>query len=85
MYSEFCVVFLFCFSFYHDFALHQGNVFRRGRDRMVVGFTTTCAISSYITLTPGTPDSSTNKTDRLDITEINIVESGVKHHKLTNH
>jgi hypothetical protein len=29
---------------------------------------------------PGTPVSSTNKTDRHDITE-NIVESGVKHHK----
>jgi hypothetical protein len=28
---------------------------------------------------PGTPVSSTNKTDRHDITE--IVESGVKHHK----
>ena len=29
---------------------------------------------------PGTPVSSTNKTDRHDIAE-NIVESGVKHHK----
>jgi hypothetical protein len=29
---------------------------------------------------PGTPVSSTNKTDRHDITEI-FVESGVKHHK----
>ena len=30
------------------------------------------------TFSPGTLDSSTNKTDRQDITE-NIVESGVKH------
>jgi hypothetical protein len=29
---------------------------------------------------PGTPVSSTNNTDRHDITEINIVGSGVKHH-----
>ena len=33
---------------------------------------------------PGTPVSSTNKTDRHDATEILIiVESGVKHHKPT--
>jgi len=35
---------------------------RHGRDRMVVGFTTTYAIS--------TPVSFTSKTDRHDITEI---------------
>jgi len=63
------------------------------RDRMVVGFTTTCAISAYhhslrgvldTTLcekvcqrlatdrrfSPGTPVSSTNKTDHHNITEI---------------
>jgi len=33
---------------------------------------------------PGPPVSSTNKTDRHDITEI-IVESGVKHHKTNIH
>ena len=73
---------------------------RRGRDRMVVGFTTTCAISAYhhyscefkpclwrgvldtalcdkvfaVTcdkrFSPGTTVSSTNKTERHDITEI---------------
>ena len=37
---------------------------RRGRDRMAVGFTTTCAISAYH------PVSSSNKTDRHDIAEI---------------
>ena len=70
----------------------------RGRDRMVVGFTTTCAISFYHHescefesancevysicdkvgrrlatgrwFSPGTPVSSTNATDRHDITEI---------------
>jgi hypothetical protein len=29
---------------------------------------------------PGTPVSSTNKTDRHDITEILLKQSGVKHH-----
>jgi len=74
---------------------------RRGYDRMVVGFTTTCAISAYHhwscefesrstrgildttscdkicqwlatgrLFSPGTPVSSTNKTDHHDITEI---------------
>jgi len=74
---------------------------RRGRDRMVVGLTTTHAISAYhhtscefeprlwlgvldtalcdkvgqllttgLWFSPGTPVSSTNKTDRNDITEI---------------
>ena len=71
---------------------------RRGRDRMVVGFTTTYAISAYHHwccefesrsgrgvqhynticqwlatgrwFSPGPPFSSTNKTDRHDITEI---------------
>ena len=71
---------------------------RRGRDRMVVGFTTTYAISAYhhwccefaswsgrdvqhyvikfvsdlgqVWFSPGPSVSSTNKTDRLDITEI---------------
>jgi hypothetical protein len=37
----------------------------RGCDHIVVGFTT-CEISTY----PGTPVSSTNKTDRHDVTEI---------------
>jgi len=91
-------------------------VFRghRGRDRMVVWFTTTCAISAYHQCTKivssnpvhgkvysiqhyvikfvsdllkvgvfflsVTPVSYTNKTDHRDVT--NIVESGVKHHKL---
>ena len=76
-----------------------------GRDRMVVGFITTYAISAYHHLccdfeshsddtticdqvsqwlatcrwfSPGTPLSSTNKTDRHD--NWNIVERGVKHH-----
>ena len=31
-------------------------------------------------MTPGIPVSSTNKIDRHDITEIYIVESGVKYH-----
>ena len=35
---------------------------RRHRDHMIVGFTTTCAISTLV--------SSTNKTDRHDITEL---------------
>jgi hypothetical protein len=56
---------------------------RRGRDRMVVGFTNTCAISAYHYLKKfvsdlrqvggflrGFPVSSTNKTDRHDITEM---------------
>ena len=66
---------------------------RRGRDCMIVGFTTTCAISAYHNysckfesrlwrgvldtlcdkvwwFSPGTPVSSTNKTDRHDMTEI---------------
>jgi len=29
------------------FCLHMKRGVRRGRDRMVVGFTTTCAISAY--------------------------------------
>ena len=33
---------------------------------------------------PGTPVSSTNNTDRHDITEINIVESGAKYHNPPN-
>jgi len=83
------------------FCLHMKRGVRRGRDRMVVGFTTTCAISAYHHLScefeprswwdvldttlcdkvcqwlvtdqsfsPGTPVSSTNKTDRHDIAEI---------------
>ena len=40
-----------------------------GRDRMVVGFTTTYAISDLLQVC-GFPISSTNKTDRHDITEI---------------
>jgi hypothetical protein len=53
---------------------------RHGRDRIVVGFLTTYAINAYLTLwvrlaarrwfPPGTPVSSTNKTDHHDITEI---------------
>jgi hypothetical protein len=40
--------------------------------------------SLSVTFFPGTPVSSTNKTDRHDITELLIiVESGVKHHKPT--
>jgi len=57
----------------------------RIRDRMVFGFTTTCAISAYHHhyvikfvsdlrkfggFCPVTPVSSTNKTDRHDVTEI---------------
>jgi len=34
---------------------------------------------------PGTPVSFTNKTDRHDITEMLLIESGVKHHKLKQH
>jgi hypothetical protein len=56
---------------------------RRGRDRMMVRFTTTCAISSATGrwFSPCTPVSSTNKTNPHD-----IIESSVKHHKtnLTN-
>ena len=36
-------------------------------------------LAADLWFSPGTPVSSTNKTDRHDITE--IVESGVKHHK----
>ena len=59
---------------------------RHGHDRMVVGFTTTCTISAYHPkscefeprklfatgrwFSSGTPVSSTNKTDRHDMTEI---------------
>ena len=71
---------------------------RCGCDRMVVGFTTTCAISAYHDLScefephswrgvpdttlcdkvcrwfsPGTLVSSSNKTDRHDITEILLI------------
>ena len=46
---------------------------RRGCDHMVVGFTTTCAISAYT----GTPVSSTNKTEIL-------LKQGVKYHKRIN-
>ena len=84
---------------------------RRGRDRMVVGFTTTYAISAYhhwirISIrarctslcdkvcqwlatsrwfSPGTPVSSTNNTDRHDITEIllkvalNTINQSINH------
>ena len=85
---------------YHVSTLHRMPLsFCRGSDRMVVGFTTTYAISSYhhwccefesrsgrgvqhyfikfyqwlVTgrwFSPGPPVSSTNKTDRHDITEI---------------
>jgi hypothetical protein len=43
-----------------------------GRDRMIVGFTTTHAISAYPGqwFSPGPLVSSTNKTDRHDIAEI---------------
>ena len=82
---------------------------RGGADRMVVGFTTTHAISAYhhwccefqfrpgrgaqhyvikfvwlVTgqwFSPGPPVYSPTKTDRHVITEILIVESGVKHHQ----
>ena len=51
------------------------NIGRRGCDRMVVGFTRLCDIVCQWRATgrwfsPGTPDSSINKTDRQDITEI---------------
>jgi hypothetical protein len=61
---------------------HLNNRGRRGRGSwikksMVIGFTTTCAISAYHHegcefgfVFPGTPVSSTNKTDRHDITKI---------------
>ena len=83
---------------------------RHGRDRMVVGLTTTCTISAYhlqscefessrwrgvldtilsdwvcqwfatgLLFSPGTPVSSTNKTDR-HIFNWHIVESGIKDH-----
>ena len=44
---------------------HRGH---RGHDHMVVGFTTTYAAGQWFALGP--PVSSTNKTDRHDITEI---------------
>jgi hypothetical protein len=44
---------------------HSGH---RGHDHMVVGFTTTYAAGQWFALGP--PVSSTNKTDRHDITEI---------------
>jgi hypothetical protein len=44
---------------------HRG---RRGHDHMVVGFTTTYAAGQWFSQCP--PVSSTNKTDRHDITEI---------------
>ena len=50
---------------------HGGH---HGLDRMVVGFTTTYAISAYHQtgrwFSPGIPVSSTKKTDRHDIAEI---------------
>ena len=47
------------------------NKNRRGRDRMEVGFTTTCAISTYHWwFSLGTSVSCLNKADRHDITEI---------------
>ena len=80
---------------------NQSCVLQSIHDRMVVGFTTTCAISTYhhkccefeprswrgvldttlldkvcqwlatgLWFSPGTPVSSTNKTDRHDIAEI---------------
>jgi hypothetical protein len=86
----------------------------RGRDRIVVGFTTTCAISAYHhkscefeprswrgvldntcdknfqwlaagrRFSPGTPVSSTNKTDHHDIAEIllKVALNTVNHHHL---
>ena len=91
-----------CFSLLANLAQRTCNIhgIRRGRDRMVVGFTTTCAISAYHLclefephywwgvldttscdkvcqwlaagrwFSPHTMVSSTNKTDRHDITEI---------------
>ena len=44
---------------------HRG---RHGHDHMVVGFTTTYAAGQWFS--QGSPVSSTNKTDRHDITEI---------------
>ena len=42
---------------------------RCGHERMVVGFTNTCAISATDRrFSAGTPVSSTNKTDRHEIT-----------------
>ena len=103
----FCVVTLYYFSscviwplyFCLTFILRRG---RRDRDRMIVGFTTTYAISAYYHwccefesrsgrceqhyvikvcqwlatgrwFSLGTPVSSTNKTDRHDITEILLI------------
>jgi hypothetical protein len=43
-------------------------------------------LSTYINkwFSPGPPVSSTNKTDRHDITEI-LLKSGVKHHQTNKH
>ena len=90
------IVVISVFIIDNGFNAHFGD--RHDRDRMIVGFTTTCGISAYhhwscefesrsildTTLcdkvcqwvatrrwfSPGTPVSSTNKTDRHDITEI---------------
>jgi hypothetical protein len=40
-----CLIYLFFFNFILMYLL--GRMGRRGRDRMVVVFTTTCAISAY--------------------------------------
>jgi hypothetical protein len=86
---------------------------RLGRDRMVVGFTTTCAISALWVRTPlrrgvldttlcdkvcqwlatgrwsslGTPISSTNKTNRRDITEIllKVAQDTINHQPTSGH
>ena len=47
---------------------------RRGRDHIIVGFITTYAISAYhgvvsLNTAPGTPVSSTIKSDRLNVTK----------------
>jgi hypothetical protein len=89
------------YIYYHTCHILHVSWSRRGCDRIVVGFTTTCVISAYHHLScefkprswwgvlkttlcdkvcqwrvagrwfsPGTPVSSTNKTDRHDIVEI---------------
>jgi hypothetical protein len=76
LYNAFIVTY-YSIVFYCDFQLY---VDRRARDRVIVGFTTTYAISdlSGRWFSPGTPIFFTNKSNRHDIAVTCIKSGGLK-------